>query len=120
MLKKAVCSPVSGFIVIATGATLFVQLTGPPRTPLSLLGNLSLMAIFAILTFFFISSCRYRPQAPAGTGALALLIATLGVVIILLTLIAAIFGMSAVHPYVGVGCIALLSAIAMSSVKDDG
>ncbi|HTK04153.1 MAG TPA: hypothetical protein VL500_01085 [Candidatus Eisenbacteria bacterium] len=117
MLKKS-------FSVIAgIGATVLlswvcVRFGGPPRTPISTLGLLSLIGIIALVMFFLVTSVTYRADGTGGgTGALALLIATSGGTIIAFSLAASVLGPSTALLVAGATVIVALAAVAMISLS---
>jgi len=117
VLKKSLC------IIAGTGATLLsswacIDFAGPPGTPLSVLGSLSLIAIIALVVFFVVTSVTYHADGTGeGMGALSLLIAAFGGTVIVCALAAAVFGPSTALVICGTGVIVTLATLSMIALS---
>ena len=118
MFKKQFFNPIVGLGCIVASSWLFVRFAGTPRTPLDLLGTLSLVGIIALAAFSIVASTTYRSdRTSGGTGVLSVLILSLGATIIAFTITAAAFGMSAAITYAGMAVIAALATVAMAALS---
>ena len=119
MLKKSL------WVIAGTGAIVLsswacVSYGGPPRTPLAILGSLSLIAVIALVVFFLVTSATYRADGTGdGMGALALLIAAFGGTVIVCALAAAVLGPGMSLLVGGAAVITALAVTAMVSLSRD-
>lgn len=119
MLKKSLLEVAAALGCVALSSFLLVRFAGPPRTPLALLGALSVVAITAVAAFLLVAAPAHRTDG-AGTGVLAMLILVFGASVILMTLAASAFGMGPALLYVGAALIALpLTAAVIAARKRD-